>query len=167
MYTRFVKRSCSTTNIVPCGFCKHYSPKTQACNKFFEFDKFSGEKTYYYAKFVRSDDSKCGLENPKLYESALKDLRYQHTEQSHDLALHLAMLGVTGVSFGMSTVAMIFVNCNWVFLAMPTSLSFILAIDRFKNLRYENDKIVDRIRTIENHPNYESLAKKYNNDSFW
>lgn len=108
MLTRFTRRLCSTTDVVPCVFCKHYDSNLSTCKNFFEFDKISGEKTYYYAKFIRSDDSKCGFVNPKLYEPVINDLLQKRSENRVVLNIYHTIAGLAGGSSCMLVVMTFF-----------------------------------------------------------
>ena len=57
-----------------CKDCKYYL-FSKECGKFSETDVVSGKKTYEYAKSVRNDITKCGLEAKYFEESNFKDVK--------------------------------------------------------------------------------------------
>ena len=72
-------RSCLLLFIIPfyqssfiipkkvCVDCKFFNPYTRECTLFGDTDVVTGETTYEYARSIRRDETKCGMD-AKLYE---------------------------------------------------------------------------------------------------
>ncbi len=73
-------RAFSTQNIIPCVSCKNYNYSNKRCNKYYEYDNITGNKTYFFAEYVRKDNSRCGIYNPKLYDSVTLELEKMYAE---------------------------------------------------------------------------------------
>lgn len=82
-----------------CVDCKHY--RGLVCGKFYNTDIVTGEKSYYYARFARENEKKCGEDAIHFEKNDYKVVTLPYYFVKNNIVIIGLFGGVAGYCYGL------------------------------------------------------------------